>query len=170
MLPALLLLLAPPAAAKDLNGRLGLGFSQQFGGTGTMTAISVRWGLPTGKPATNIAVELDAGADYGTSLDFFGGGRILFGLVAEDNMNFNLGLGGGYLQRNVIALSDTGASEPTPYGTIRLQPSLGAEFFLFGLENLGFTAEFGVNVDLTDGALRATTVGGAPGVGMHYYF
>lgn len=170
MIPALLFLLVPDSAAKDLNGRIGLGFSQQFSGSETMTALSVRWGLPTGKPTTNIALELDGGAAYGSGLAFFGGGRLLFGVVAEDNMNLNLGLGGGYLQRNVVAVDDTGASVVSPYGTVRLQGTLGAEFFLFGLENLGFTAEFGVNVDLVGDEVEATTVGGAPAVGMHYYF
>ncbi len=175
MVSAFLLLLStlvPASAAKDLNGRVGLGFSQQFGGNGAMSAVSLKYGIPTGKPTTNLGVELDVGVDVaGGATGFFGGGRFLWGAVAEDNMNLNLGLGVGYLQRNVIGVDDTGAAtDPEPYGTVRLQPSLGAEFFLFGLENLGFTAELGLNLDLVDGGVNVLTVGGAPGVGMHYYF
>ena len=174
MVSVVLLTLAfvPTASAKDLNGRLGLGFAQQFGGSGTMSALSVRYGLPTGKPTTNVGVELDVGVDVadGTT-DLFGGARFLWGAVAEDNMNLNLGLGAGYLQRNAVEIgSDGTTSAPAPYGTVRVQPSIGAEFFLFGLENLGFTAELGVNLDLVGGGVEVLTVGGAPGVGMHYYF
>lgn len=170
---ALLLLsaLVSPAAAKDLNGRLGLGFSQQFGGSGAMSAVSLRYGLPTGKPTTNLGVEVDVGVDVaGGATDLFGGGRFLWGAVAEDNMNLNLGFGVGYLQRNTFETATDGTSTATPYGTIRLQPSLGAEFFLFGLENLGFTTELGLNLDLVGGGVEVLTVGGAPAVGMHYYF
>ncbi len=175
MVSVLLLTLAtlvPTASAKDLNGRVGLGFSQQFGGSGAMSALSLRYGLPTGKPTTNLGVELDVGVDVADgATDFFGGGRFLWGEVAEDNMNLNLGLGAGYLQRNVILVGTDGTTtEATPYGTVRLQPSIGAEFFLFGLENLGFTAELGMNLDIVNGGVQVLTVGGAPGVGMHYYF
>lgn len=168
----LLPLLVSPASAKDLNGKLGVGFSQQFGGDGTFSSLSLRYGLPTGKPTTNLAVELDVGVDVDAgATDLFGGGRFLWGVVAEDNMNLYLGAGAGYLQRNVLAVADDGLStEPSPYDVVRVQPSLGAEFFLFGLENLGFTAEFGVNLDIGEGGTRVTTVGGAPAVGMHYYF
>jgi len=167
----LLALLVSPASAKDLNGRLGVGFSQQFGGDGDFSALSIRYGLPTGKPTTNLAVELDVGVDVSSATDLFAGGHFLWGAVAEDNMNLYLGAGVGYLQRNVMGVSDTGAStSPEPYGTVRVQPSLGAEFFLFGLENLGFTTELGVNLDFGTGGTAVRTVGGAPAVGMHYYF
>jgi hypothetical protein len=45
------------------------------------------------------------------------------------------------------------------------------EFFFFGLERLGLSAEFGVNVDVGPGIVDvATTSGTAASVGVHYYF
>jgi hypothetical protein len=154
MFLALLLLLAP-AHAKDLRSHLGLGFNQQFG---TVSAISARYGLPAGKPTTNVQIEADVGFDLSAVTDpkFFAGGRLLYAVVAEDNMNLYLGAGAGY-------------AVDGPAGVVRLQPAVGAQFFFFGLENLGFSVEWGVNVDL--GASWAVkTVGTAPSVGVHYYF
>jgi hypothetical protein len=153
----LLPLLVSPASAKDLNGRFGVGFSQQVAGAGALSAISLKFGLPTGKPTVNFAVEGDVGVNVvGADTTLFAGGRLVYGLVAEDNMNLNLGAAVGYL------------AEPDE-AYIRVQPSLGAEFFLFGLENLGFSADLGVNVDLGT-VTNVATVGGAPMVAMHYYF
>ena len=150
----LALLLATHADAKDLRSRFGLGFHQGLAGTPT-SALSARYGLPAGKPITNIQIEVDAGLDLAEGVDpkVFVGARLLDTVVAEDNMNFYLGAGAGY--------KIDGAA-----GVVRLQPALGAEFFLFGLENLGLSAEWAVNVDL--GAAWAVSTG--PSLGMHYYF
>lgn len=155
MLLALLCLLAPEASAKDLRSKVGLGFHQQFG---DVTALSLRFGVPAAKPTTNVQLEIDAGFELMADTDptFFAGGRLLYGVVAEDNMNLYLGAGGGY------ALAG-------PDGFFRIQPVVGAQFFLFGLENLGFSVEWGVSVDLGD-AWAVRTVGTAPNVAVHYYF
>lgn len=147
-----LLLATDPAAAKDLRSRVGVGFHQQFG---NVSALSVRFGLPAAEPTTNIQLELDAGVLAATSgTAWFAGGRALFGVVAEDNMNLYLGAGGGWMG-GVDAL--------------RLQPVIATQFFLFGLENLGFSAEWGLNVDIA-AETSAMTVGGAPAAAVHYYF
>ncbi len=52
---------------------------------------------------------------------------------------------------------------------MRLQPALGAEFFLYGLENLGFSTEWGLNLDLAK-TTRVDTISGGPAVAVHYYF
>ena len=169
LLPVLLTLLggallAPGvASAKDLNGRVGVGFSEQFTGTTGvpgLTEVSVRYGIPSGQPTLNVQMELDAGVDYsGGALGAAGGLRFLFGAVAEDNMNLYVGAGVGYVYSGL---------DPD-LSAVRIQPGLEAQFFLFGLENLGFTAGVGLNVDI-GAATRITTVGGAPMVGMHYWF
>lgn len=150
-----LLLATTTADAKDLRNRVGVGFHQQFG---SVTALSARYGLPTGKPTSNVQIEADVGVDLmaATPAQFFAGGRILYSVVAEDNMNLYLGAGAGY--------AVDGSA-----GVVRLQPALGAEFFLFGLENLGFSVEWGVNVDL-GAAWSVQTVGTAPNAAVHYYF
>lgn len=151
---AALLLAAPSAQAKDLRERVGVGANAHLG---SVPALSVRYGLPTGNPAVNIQAEAVAGfwAQSGQAARVTAGGRVLYGVVAEDNMNLFLGAG---------AAADTVGNQVNA----RLQPVMGADFFLFGLENLGFTAEWGVNIDLgaTSGASTTATLGG----GVHYWF
>jgi hypothetical protein len=53
--------------------------------------------------------------------------------------------------------------------SLRLQPVVGAEFFLYGLENLGFLVEWGLTVDLGS-ENRVYTTSTAPSAGVHYYF
>jgi hypothetical protein len=139
------------AHAKDLGGRLGLGASAGFG---TLPCLSLRWGLPTGDPKVSVQLEAMGGAST-TAESALGGGRALYAVVVEDNLNLYLGAGGAY----VMDGSD---------GFVRLQPSMGAQFFLFGLENLGFTAEWGLLIDVAGRSAVQTT--GSPGVGVHYYF
>lgn len=149
-----LLLLSTTAQAKDLGNRLAVGANAHLG---SVPALSVRYGLPTGKEELNIQVEVLAGvrATAGTSTDALAGGRVLYGMVAEDNMNLFVGAGAGLHVQ---------ADEPV----FRLQPVMGADFFLFGLENLGFTAEWGLNVDLGDPSTVATSA--SIGGGVHYWF
>lgn len=161
-LPAALLLLAlpTPAFAKDLRNHFGIGFSAPIpvgnaSGSTELPALSLKYGFPTGDAKMNVALQADIGLSWTTSESpaLYAGGRLSWGVVAEDNMNLFLGLGGGYHAEGEDSFA-------------RVQPVLGAEFFLFGLENLGLTAELGLNVDI--GA--ATHLGTAPGVQVHYYF
>ncbi len=160
-----LLCLSHDAAAKDLRGRIGAGFNQQFG---HVSALSVRYAIPTKSHAINVHIEANFGLDtaseptpdpdnndFVSNRSVFSGGRVLYGVVAEDNMNLFVGGGVGMLTN-----SDS--------NTIRLQPSMGADFFLFGLDNLGFTVEWGLNID-TGGSPGVETAA-AVGAGVHYWF
>lgn len=149
-----LLALITFAEAKDLNGRLGVGAQQALGGLST---LSVRYGFPTGNPTLNIGLGVEAGLDatVGATPDYYGGARLYFGVVAEDNMNLYLGAAAGYGTRSGSA-------------AIRLSPSLHAEFFLFGLDNLGLMAGMGINVHI--GSSTQLSTWGSPSVGFHYYF
>jgi hypothetical protein len=149
-----LLLLALPASAKDLRGRFGVGFNNQFG---HVAALSARYAIPTKSPAANVQLEGSFGLETSPLEDgrVFSGGRVLLGVIAEDNLNLFFAGGAG-------ALMESGA------GTIRLQPAMGVDFFFFGLENLGMTLEWGLNLDLANGASASTTA--AVGAGAHYWF
>ena len=161
-----LLLVPSMASAKDLRKRVGVGYQNQLS---EIPSISVKVGLPAESEAVNIQLGVSAGASIldGAEDRLFVGGRVLYGFVAEDNMNLYASVGAGFLQ-----VSDLSG--------VRLQPAMGAEFFFFGLENLGVSAEWGVNLDYLsgtdpdgasrDGALDIYTVSGAPTLGLHYYF
>jgi hypothetical protein len=155
MLALLLCLLAAPASANDLRGRLGFGFHS---GLGSVSALSLRYALPTGKPTMNLQVEGVAGLAAGEAVttELVAGGRALAGLVAEDNLSL-------YAAAGVFWV------DPGSAGRVRVQPAMGAEFFFFGLENLGFGVEWGLNLDLGDSpAVRS--ISGAPAVTVHYWF
>ena len=148
-------LLASDADAKDLRKRIGVGLDNQFG---HVSSVSVKAGVPTPDPAINVQVQgtmgfavLDGAAD-----DWWVGGRVLYGVVAEDNMNLYAAAGAGWR----VAGQDK---------SLRLYPAVGSEFFLFGLENLGLSAEIGVGIDLGTGS-DIYSVGSAAGMGVHYYF
>jgi len=149
-----LLLLTMPAAAKDLRGRYAVGFNNQFG---HVSAISGRYAFPTNSPALNIQVEGNFGLATSPLEDgrVFSGGRVLYGTIAEDNMNLFVAGGAGVMMEVGI-------------GRVRVQPGMGVDFFLFGLENLGLTLEWGMNLDLADGASASTTATMA--AGAHYWF
>ena len=153
-IPALALLTPLSADAKDLRGRFGGGFNNQFG---HVSALSVRYALPTPDPVINVRLEgnfgLDSAGETGGSV--FSGGRLLYGVIAEDNMS-------------VFASGGLGVLTSGENSTLRAQPSMGADFFLFGLENLGFTVEWGLNLDLSGNPGVATTA--AMAAGAHYWF
>lgn len=152
------LALPSSAEARDLRGRLGIGFNNNFS---SLTSISVKYGIPTNKETVNLQVQALVGFAFLKDQDdrFFAGGRVLIPILAEDNLNLYAGVGGGYVRFH-------DAKQAARIGAV-----LGVEFFLFGLENLGLSAEFGLNLDLGNQVLDVQTTGGtAAAVGVHYYF
>lgn len=141
------------ATAKDLSGHFGVGFNNQFA---HIPALSARYVLPLHD--LHIGVEGHFGTSILKGMDNagFAGARVIWGLVREDNMILHLGVGGGIWGEGNTS-------------SFRLQPVVGAEFFLYGLENLGFLVEWGVTVDLGD-ENRVNTTSTAPSAGLHYYF
>ncbi len=155
MIAVLLLAAAPEAHANDLRGRFGLGF---HAGLGTVSAISARYALPTKSEAVNVQLEADGGFAAGSSVDpeLVAGGRLIYGVVAEDNLSLYAAGGAHYVASGTTDI-------------VRVQPALGAEFFFFGLENLGFGVEWGLNLDFGE-TTGIRTVSGAPAVTVHYWF
>jgi len=161
LLPLLLLLsmlLPASAQGRDLRKKVGIGFNNNFS---SLTSISVKVGLPTNLETVNIQIQGLAGFALAADQDnrFFAGGRVLLPILAEDNLNVYGGVGGGYARFN------------DQVSAARIQAVLGVEFFFFGLERLGLSAEFGLNLDVGPGFVDfATTSGTAASVGVHYYF
>ena len=145
----LIALLAAPVHAKDLHGRVGVGFNQAIGQT---ASLSARYWLPLPAKAPNIGFEAAVGLDTANEA-FTAGARAFYVFVEEDNLNLYGAAGAAWLGgRNAL----------------RVQPGVGAEFFLFGVENLGIAAEGSVNVDL--GAPTSVSTSGNLGAAVHYYF
>lgn len=149
----LLLTALSGAEAKDLGNRIGVGFNNQLG---SIPALSARYGLPTSNPAVNIQVEADLGlSTAGETSQLLVGGRALYAVVVEDNMNLYAAAGGA-----LSAIDDA--------TSVRIQPGLELQVFPFGLENLGLNAGFGLNLDL--GSAGGIATHGALLTGAHYWF
>jgi hypothetical protein len=157
LVTAAALLAAPAVQAKDLRNRVGVGFNNQFG---QAASLSARYGLPMPDQVINLQLEVLAGVDIASGSDttdaVSAGARLLYGLVAEDNMNLYAAAGLGW-----VSYGETSA--------VRVQPGLSAQFFLFGLENLGFSADWGLSIDLGN-PVALSSFTSAPGMGLHYYF
>jgi hypothetical protein len=149
-----LLTASAPAQAKDLRNRFGMGFNNQLS---HIPAVSLKYWLPAGNPSVNVAVELHGGVSVlNNAADaLFLGGRLSYALVTEDNMNLYAAAGAGFVSE--------GEKQD-----VRVQPALGTEFFFFGLDNLGFMAEWGLNIDLGEDSKFEIITG--PAIGLHYYF
>ncbi len=150
-----LVTLPSAASAKDLQGHFGVGFNNQLGGG---PALAVRYGIPTGDTPFNLVIEGNTGfSSYeGVEGSFTAGGRLLFSTVVEDNMNFYVGAGAGYVKVEGVEV-------------VRLQPIASIDLFLFGLDNLGLTTGFGFDIDVggdTTGIATST----AAMAGVTYWF
>ena len=155
LLAALVCPLPSSVFAKDLSGQIAVGVDQTIART---PAISIRYGLPSDDPVRQLqfqaALAIDAQRDQ-DNLELFVGGRVLYGVVIEDQLNLYLGTALGGLN--------------TPDGmTFRVQPCVSIDAFLFGLENLGFNTGLGLNIDIGQTTGIGTT--GAILGGVHYWF
>lgn len=158
LLPLLLLLLPAAAEGKDLRQRFGVGFNNNFS---SLTSLSGKIGLPAPKESINLQLQVMVGFALLKDQDdrFFAGGRVLLPILAEDNLNLYGALGGGYVRFHDQAQAG------------RVGVGVGVEFFLFGLENLGLSAEVGLNLDIGGGGVDLQTTSGTVAmVGAHYYF
>jgi hypothetical protein len=87
-----LAVMAPPAAAKDMNGKFGLGFTQTLGG---VSAMSFRYWV-----TRDVALELDFGLSFldssgvRTSTEFLGAFGVMYALVQHRTANLMIGLRG----------------------------------------------------------------------------
>ena len=87
----------------------------------------------------------------------FFGARGLYGVVAEDNLSLLVGAGLGYARSGGSA-------------AFRVEPLMSAEFFLFGLENLGLTLQWGLQLDLGGSGTAFRSIGSGAAIGAHYWF
>ena len=120
-------------------------------------------------PQTNLQAVVGFNLGKNVSPKTFNvGARFLYDVVENENSDFYTGLGVLYNRANNSATSDA----------IRVNIPLGYEFSFAGLPEIGFNAEAGLAIDFqTEGGSKAVAfssiggnVGGALGLGVHYYF
>ena len=142
--------------ARDLQGRLGLGYNRQFGNdtvASTLPGISLKYAM-----TRDIAIDgifAVSTADPGVTTAAVKFYKILF---FETNLNFYTMLGAGLLS----AASKSGMEFLTGFG---------AEFFIPGIESLGISFETGVTLDNLPGSFVLKTMGHSfLEAGIHFYF
>jgi hypothetical protein len=144
------------ASAKEMTNRLGIGVKQNSAINNLPELATVYY------PNPDIAVTGGLGIDTAkdNSKFTFNGGvrRIIF---KENNMNFYMGGRVGLIN------SETPTERNSGY---ELSGLFGGEFFLPGLDSLGFTFEGGVGV-VSTGTTRFRTLADSPlSAGIIFYF
>lgn len=147
--------------AKDLGGRMGIGFSDlSLTSTETNPAISFKIGF-TEYMTLGVSVGLDTQKNDNK---LTAGAKLFRNAFLEENCNFYVGAGVFVNTQKTPATNNENKTGFIVTGFI------GAEFFFQGLPNLGFSFETGISLD-TIGSVRFRTAGNSfVTSGIHYYF
>ena len=152
----LTLLIPLPLQARDLQGRLGLGYNSEFANFGAANGapgVSLKYGF-----SREIASELVVGLATTTPGNSVTAVKFFKNLFFETNLNFYFMVGGGVLSGN----SQTGAE---------FLGGFGVEAFVPGLESLGFSMETGGSFHNLSGSFILKTIGVSfLNAGIHFYF
>ncbi|MCM2278333.1 MAG: hypothetical protein NDJ89_09680 [Oligoflexia bacterium] len=152
----LLASLAPSLTyGKELQGRLGVGYNSEFANSATqrVPGISLKYGL-----SRDIAIEGIVGVATTSPSNSVTAVKLFKNVFYETNLNFYFMLGGGILSAN----SRTGAE---------FLGGVGVEFFIPGIESLGFSMETGGSLDNLGGNFVLKTLGVSfLDAGIHFYF
>lgn len=146
---------AAPGEDKTLNGRLGLGFTNQVASTsgGTVPALSAKYYMSRSFSAS-LALGFDTKSNDSTTAL---GAKLFRNVFYESNLIFYTGAGLAYVNRKG--------------GKIQGSLFLGSEFFLAQLPSLGLSFEAGIRGDNTTGSFAVRTTGDSfLTAGMHFYF
>lgn len=149
------------AQAKDLTNRLGIGYSNQF--SVDLPSIAAHY-----YPSPDLGLSAAMGLLTGNNNSKFGlllkVKRIIF---PEDNMNFYMGAGAGLLSNKNTTAGTTSSNE----SGFELMGFAGGEFFLPGLDSLGFSFEAGVGIVSVSSGVTFRTIGDSPfKAGVVFYF
>lgn len=152
---AAVLAISPSVFSKDLSHRLGVGYRNAF--SFDLPSLAAHY-----YPNTEYGLVTALGIDTKTNdskFAFTGGVRKI--VFKEDNMNFFFS---GLLS---LLNTDNGVDKKSGF---ELGATVGAEFFLAGLDSLGFNMETGVAVTNID-KVRFRTIGTSfLGAGIVFYF
>lgn len=140
------------AQARELQGRLGLGYNSEFG-NGALPSVSLKYAL-----ARDLGTELVIGVDTAAPTSTVGAFKLSKGLFRETNLNFSAFAGAG-----MVTLGGTSGFE----GLV----GFGLEFFIPGLESVGFSTDTGVSLGNSSGSFTVRTLGVSfLNAGIHFYF
>ncbi len=151
------LLFASTTFAKDLTGKVGVGFNTQLTNSAFADSISGKFWVDD-----RLGFQAFLGFAFEEFTDAFNvGGNVLYKLIDEENMYIAAvgGLGLGYVD------FDRGGDD------LGFEVRAGGEieYFLDGLPNLGFSTSIGLELgDVLDNTFFRT--GAFLSVGLHYYF
>ncbi len=141
--------------AKDLSNRLGIGYTRQL--SVDLPSITVQY-----YPKSNLGISMALGVDAQEDISKFGfmakAYRIVF---VEQHMNFYFGGGAGIFSQESPGFS-AGSKAGDNESGFALSAYGGGEFFIPGLDSLGFSFEFGVGVVSLSSHVRFRTLGTHP--------
>lgn len=144
------------ASAKDLSNRLGIGYKNQS--SVDLPALAIQYW-----PGSDLGFSASVGLDTQTSNSKFSAMAKLYRVIfPEDNLNFYLGAGAGMLSVETAGNNQSG---------FELMGFAGVEFFLPGLENIGWSFEAGTAITSISSGTRFRTFGDSPlRAGAIFYF
>ncbi len=150
------LLGAPQAGAKDLNHRLGVGYSDQF--AIPIPSVAVRY-----YSSEEVGFSMHLGVNTESDNSKFGfGGKFYKIIFPEDHMNFYMGAGAGLLSTKIASVNNSG---------FEVSAFCGGEFFIPGLDSLGISFEAGVGIVSLSNGVNFRTIADSPlKAGMIFYF
>lgn len=168
------LLFGAAAEAKELTGRVGVGYENTLvGGPGvSLSGISARF-----YPTQTLFVggilgfqSLDPDADDADTQTSFGlGVNAGYVFIDEPNLNF---YGGAGLSFGSVSVVDPADGDTEGKTSIGLNVGAGMEFFFVGLPNLGFCAAYGLEYGSVEDLGSSISIGGGDfgQFGIRYYF
>ncbi len=159
-----LIFISVQSLAKDLTNRLGVGFSDQFAtsSNNSLPSIAVKY-----YPNPDFAYSVALGVDTQENASRFGFAAKMYRTIfVEENMNFYMGGGAALLSEELTVGIVTENSSG-----FELSGFAGGEFFLTGLESVGFSFEVGVGIVSVSNQVRFRTIGDSPfKAGIIFYF
>lgn len=143
--------------ARDLQGRLGLGYNAQFSNyrdsTNGTPAIGAKYAF-----TKDLAAEGVLGFSTGSQSNSVIGAKFFKNLFYETSLNFYYMLAFGIVKANNRSGID-------------LQSGFGAEFFIPGVESVGISFETGAELTNISGSMVFRTLGlSFLHAGMRFYF
>ncbi|RYZ61012.1 MAG: hypothetical protein EOP09_20450 [Proteobacteria bacterium] len=151
-----LLLWAQSASARDLHGRIGLGYNAQFANQRTgsgVPGLGIKYAM-----TRDLALEGIIGAETGSGSQSTFGAKLFKNVFFENNLNFYAFFAGAALKSGNRSGYD-------------IQAGFGSEFFIPGIDSIGMSFEVGGEATNISGSTVVRTLGlSFLHAGMRFYF